>query len=247
LAGVERDVPPPGYYEFLDFNAPLSGARADSIAAALARARPGSVLDIGCGWAELLLRVLSASDGTHGVGIDTDGAALDRARRNAHDRGLGERVHFVEAAAPSEGDPVDLVICVGSDHAYGDQWQALEALHDLTKPGGRLLFGTTFWETSPTREQASAMGMEPDALSDLDGLVELAMNAGFRPLWTQTASRNEWETFESGYLADWEEWLHRYGGHPAAAEIRQKADTHRKGWLAGYRDVAGFAYLTLGR
>jgi SAM-dependent methyltransferase len=244
---VANDVPAPGYYGFLDFNVPLSGARADSIAAALAKARPGSVLDIGCGWAELLLRILSASAGTQGVGIDTDGVVLERARRNAQDKALGERLQFVETVAPTEGDPVDLVICVGSDHAYGDQRQALRALHRLTKPGGRVLFGTTFWETSPTREQARATDIEPEALSDLDGLVDLAMSAGFRPLWMQTASRDEWEAFESGYLADWEEWLHRYGDHPTAAEIRKKADTHRKGWLAGYRDVLGFAYLTLGR
>jgi SAM-dependent methyltransferase len=244
---MANDRPEPGYYEFLEFNAPLSGTRADSIAHALARARPRSALDVGCGWAELLLRVLSASDGTKGVGIDTDGAVLDRARRNARARGLDNRVRFVEAVAPTEADPVDLVICVGSDHVYGNQGQALQVLHRLTAPGGRVLFGTAFWETPPTSDQARAVDFEPEALSDLDGLVELATNAGFRPLWTQTANRDEWESFESGFLADWEEWLHRYGHVPSAAEIRRKADTHRKGWLAGYRDVLGFAYLTLGR
>jgi hypothetical protein len=109
------------------------------------------------------------------------------------------------------------------------------------------LFGATFWEAAPTRKQTGAPGIESDALTDLDGLVDLATNAGFRPLWTQTASRDEWEFFESGYLADWEEWLHHYGDHPAATEIRQKADSHRKGWLGGYWNVLGFAYLTLGR
>ena len=235
------------YYEFLDFNAPLSGARADSIATTLARADPRSVLDIGCGWAELLLRILSASDGTEGVGFDTDGVVLERARRNACARGLDDRVRFVEGAAPSEAAPVDLVLCVGSHHVYGDQTQALQVLHRLTKPGGRVLFGATFWEAAPTRKQTSDPGIESDALTDLEGLVDLATNAGFRPLWTQTASRDEWESFESGYLADWEEWLHLHGDHPAATEIRQKADSHRKGWLGGYRNVLGFAYLTLGR
>jgi hypothetical protein len=109
------------------------------------------------------------------------------------------------------------------------------------------LLGTTFWETTPTRAPATAVDMEPEALSDLDGLVDLAISAGFRPLWMETAIRDEWETFESRYLADWAEWLHRYGDHPVALEIRQMADTHRKAWLAGYRDVLGFAYLILGR
>ena len=47
----------PGYYDFLDFNAPMPSARADSIARSLARTEPSVVLDVGCGWGELLLRI----------------------------------------------------------------------------------------------------------------------------------------------------------------------------------------------
>ncbi|MEP7180123.1 MAG: hypothetical protein ABI775_13635, partial [Pseudonocardiales bacterium] len=53
--------------------------------------------------------------------------------------------------------------------------------------------------------------------------------------------------FESGYLADWEQWLLTYGEHPDADTVRAKADSHRTEWLRGYRAVLGFAYLTLGR
>ncbi len=246
---MANDVPAPGYYEFLVFNAPALWCSGGLIAAALARARPCSSSghrmwmggtppsdpDRECWDAKV-----SASTRTERCWSARGGNGASKGPRSSE-------LHLVEGVAPTEADPVDLVMCVGSDHASGDQRQALRALHRLTKPGGRVLFGTTFWETSPTRKQARATEMELEALSDLDGLVDLAVNTGFRPLWTQTASRDEWETFESGYLADWEEWLHRYGDHPAASDIRQKADTHRKGWLAGYRDVLGFAYLTLGR
>jgi hypothetical protein len=64
--------PAPGRYEFLDFNAPSSSRRADAIAKALAGAEPSMVLDIGCGWSELLLRVLAAAPDATGTGIDTD-------------------------------------------------------------------------------------------------------------------------------------------------------------------------------
>jgi SAM-dependent methyltransferase len=234
-------------YESLDFNAPLSGRRADGIAHALAAAEPGTIVDIGCGWGELLLRALAEAPGAAGRGIDTDPAVLERARANAAARGLAGRVTFVEEPAPREHETADVAICVGSDHAYGSQAEALAVLHELVRPGGQLLFGSGFWEREPSRDQAGAVGLEPGSLRDLAGLVDLAVAAGFRPLFIQTANRDEWEQFESGYLAEPERWLHRHGGRAEAAEIRAAADAHRNSWLRGYRNVLGFAYLTLGR
>lgn len=90
--------------------------------------------------------------------------------------------------------------------------------------------------------------MWPDAAvadhHDLATLVDLAIEAGFRPEWTETASLDEWEEFESAYLADVEVWLAEHPGHPLAAETRERADRHRARWLT-YRGVLGLAYLTL--
>ena len=56
----------------------------------------------------------------------------------------------------------------------------------------------------------------------------------------RTATRREWEEFEFGYLADWEEWLVQYGDDEAAPEIRGRADTHRTEYLRHWRDFLGF-------
>ena len=71
-------IPGPGYYDWLEFNTPLSSARADAIALGLATRRPRTVLDLGCGWGELLLRTVAAADGATGRGVDSDGQGLDR-------------------------------------------------------------------------------------------------------------------------------------------------------------------------
>ncbi len=84
-------------------------------------------------------------------------------------------------------------------------------------------------------------------MPDLAGLVEIAIDQGFRALAIQSANHDEWEEFESGYLADWEQWLLSYGDRPEAEQVRAKADTHRTEWLRGYGGVLGFGYLTLGR
>jgi hypothetical protein len=82
-------------------------------------------------------------------------------------------------------------------------------------------------------------------LFDLAQVADLAVQAGFRPAWIETASEQEWEEFESGYQADQEEWLAAYPDHPDAAEIRRDVDEHRSYWLRGYRALMGLAYLTL--
>ena len=106
----------------------------------------------------------------------------------------------------------------------------------------------TAWSGRADRcSSAVAVGLTPDALPDLAGLVDLALTAGFRPLFVQTANRDEWEQFESGYLADLERWLHRYGDRREADPIRARAGKHRNEWLRGYRQTLGFAYLHLGR
>jgi SAM-dependent methyltransferase len=237
----------PGHYEYLDFNAPLSDARADRIARELAARSPRTILDLGCGWGELLLRTLVAAPGASGRGVDSDERSLARARTNAAVRGVDTRVTFEAGEAAAAHESADVVICIGADHAFGDQGAALAALHGLVRPDGRLLFGSGFWHREPSTEQAAAVGMTPSSLPDLAGLVEVAIEQGFRPLTIQSANRDEWEHFESGFLADWEHWLLRHGDHPDAGPVRVKADTHRTEWLRGYGGVLGFAYLTLGR
>jgi hypothetical protein len=65
------------------------------------------------------------------------------------------------------------------------------------------------------------------------------------PSLTETATRQEWEDFESGYQCDEEEWLGARPGHPKAAEIREQVDKHRSFWLRGYYGLLVRAYLTL--
>ena len=69
-------------HALLDFNSPLSDDRAAELIAGLLPI-DGRVVDLGCGWAELLLRILDRVPSAVGTGVDQDGPALDRGRRNA--------------------------------------------------------------------------------------------------------------------------------------------------------------------
>jgi len=229
---VANEDPPDGLSQ-LAFHGPMSEARAALLTARLARASPGTILDIGCGWGELMLRLLAAAPGATGLGIDVNDADLTRGRANARARGLSDRVTFArESGIGTSRGTADLVLCLGSSHALSDAEPPL---------------GEGIWEHPPTDAELAAMwpGTAAGDLPDLATLVDLAVDAGFRPAWIETASPQEWEEFESGYQADQEEWLAAHPGHPRAAEVRERVDEHRLLWLRGYRNVLGLAYLTL--
>ncbi|MEV0700784.1 class I SAM-dependent methyltransferase [Saccharopolyspora sp. NPDC050389] len=222
----------------LDFNAPMSDARAEELIAALAPLNSAEVVDLGCGWAELLLRLLEAEPSATGIGIDTTGEELSRGRHNAEIRGVAERARFVQSDAGSWDGTADVVISVGSSHAWGGTRQALEAIRPRLRHGGRLLFGEAFRETTPM----------PDDLGvdlSLADLVELTEECGFRMLRLATASTDEWDSFESRWCGALEKWLLNNPTAAGREEVRALADEHRTGWLRGYRGALGFAYLVL--
>ncbi|MGH3165746.1 MAG: SAM-dependent methyltransferase [Trebonia sp.] len=237
-----------GQRKRLTFHGPLSTGRADRLAADLAAGGPADVVDCGCGWGELLLRVLEAAPAASGVGIDINGPELARGRENAGRRGLSGRVSFIEGPAADHVGPADVVISNGAYHAFGTVPEALKVLRALVKPGGLLLFGAEIWDRTPADEELANMwpGITAADCLYLPDLVDAATAEDFRPLRIETATRGEWEEFESGLAAGAEEWLLANGDHPEASEVRASLDRQRSIWLRGHRDVMGFAYLTLG-
>jgi SAM-dependent methyltransferase len=165
------------------FHGPLSLERADRLVAELAGRRPTTVVDYGCDWRELLLRVLEAAPGARGVGVDLFGPHLARGRDSAQKRGLADRVVFIEGSATDHTSMADVVICCGAYQAFGTIHEALDALRALVNPGGLMLFGAEIWDQTPTEQQLANMwpGITVEACLHLPDLVDAAVAAGFRP------------------------------------------------------------------
>ncbi|HTJ70217.1 MAG TPA: methyltransferase domain-containing protein [Actinospica sp.] len=237
-----------GSGSLLTFMSPLSDERADRLAAELTAREPKTVIDIGCGWGELLLRVLEAAPQARGIGVETHGPDVERAHGNAAERGLQDRVTFIKGDAKEHLSPADLVINSGAYQVFGSIADALAAIRPLVNPGGRLLFACEIWERTPTAEELAAMwpGTTTNTCLYLPDVVDLAVAAGFRPLNIEMSTRGEWDRFEAGYAASSEEWLLANGDHAEADAVRAELDAHRTRWLRGSRETMGYAYLTLG-
>ena len=103
----------------LTFMSPLSEQRAEDLVRFLARDLSGTVVDIGCGWAELLLRTVAAAPGTRGIGLDIDAASIEHGRWLAEQRGLGKRVRLEVGDARLTAPPnADGVICIGATQVW---------------------------------------------------------------------------------------------------------------------------------
>lgn len=229
-------------YARMRWNAPLSVDHAELLMDRL-DVRPGArVVDLGCGWGELLLRVVARADRATGTGVDTDAGALTRARRLAAERHLDARVQFAEADVAGWTGSADRLLCVGASHAFGGTTSALEALARVLPPGGRMLFGDGYWETVPSPAATEMFG---DQVLSLAGVLEACRSAGWRVIHMSVASQQEWDDFESTFRAGRQEWLLANSGDPRAAGVRDWLDARERQYITVYRGVLGFAYLVL--
>ncbi|MFC9947446.1 SAM-dependent methyltransferase [Streptomyces pratensis] len=232
----------------LTWNTPLSQAHAAQLIDACAPAPGARIADFGSGWGELLMRLVEAAPGSTGDGIETDPEAVARGLRLAGERGLTDRVRFHEApAAEYPGDGYDLAVSIGSSHAWpGGTPEALKALRDAVRPGGRVLFGDGFWEREPSPAALEGLGAEPGDFGSLLGLIRQAEAAGLRPLQVTVADQREWDLFESAAnIGRGERWALANPAHPLHAGVTEAVAARRTGYYGGYRGTLGLAYLVL--
>jgi len=242
-------------HQDLTFLSPLSEERAARLVAFLTEHRPTTVLDVGCGWAELLLRVLEAAPSATGLGIDRDLESLAQAQRVAAGRGLAGRATFEAHDARTVSGPFDAVTCIGASQIWGpdveeaqplDYAAALTALRAMLPRGGRLVYGEGIWSAPPSPAATAPLSGRDDEYATVGQVVTIAESLGFGVMAVHEASLDEWDVFESGFTAGWVRWLAEHEpDDPAADEVRARLARQHTSYLGGYRGVLGLAYLHL--
>jgi cyclopropane fatty-acyl-phospholipid synthase-like methyltransferase len=226
------------------WNTPLSEEHADLLLQRLDLVAGNDVLDLGCGWGELLMRAVRRDTASRATGVDNAEWALERGRDLATERGLVDRVTFVAMDASTWTEPADRVICIGASQAWGGSTEALRTLPRVVRPGGLLLFGDGCWEQTPT---AAAVALFGETVLNLTDLVNQAIQAGWRILHLSTADQREWDDFESTWRAGREQWLLAHSTDRRSGSISTELETRLHEYLTLYRGVLGFAYLVIAR
>ena len=232
-------------HDDLLFHGPLSSDRADLLVRSLGPLAGQHVVDLGCGWAELLLRTVAA--GATGHGVDQDAEAIAHGQKLALDRGLADRVTLSVGDAGSWSGSADVLIVNGATQVFGGDpldhtANTLAAGRRILRPRGRLLLGEGFWEREPTPAQLAVMPIPLEQYGSVASLVDLAFEHGYRLLWLSQASQDEWDEFESGHALVYER---RLAEHPTDTAVLERSDRQRTWRLKGWRGVLGMVYLTL--
>jgi len=248
------DLPP--FYLDLTFMAPLSEDRAAKLIDFVSANLTGTVVDVGCGWAELLIRILQVTPNANGIGIDLQDSSIARARAVARERGIDDRLSLIAGDAKDHlPESSDAVICIGASQIWGppveakmqlDYRSALHAVRAMLKPGSPAIYGEGIWTAAPTPEAIAPLSGRPDEYVFLPDLLDIARASGFVVMQVHQATLDEWDAFESGYVARYARWLASSpADHPDLPSIRGKVELQSNAYFRGYRGVLGMAYLAM--
>lgn len=218
---------------------PLSADTLSRAVEALALPAGATVLDLGCGKGELLARIVEryAAHGT-GVELSPTFAATARERVGALAAGTAE---IVEGDARAyAGAEHDLVVCLGPGWAHASFGALLEQLAEHVARGGQLLVADGYWRTEPSPAYLALLGARRDEMKTHDLNAMSGVDLGFQPLWSGSATQQDWDRYEFGYFAAVERWAASHPDDPDREAFLAEAHRIRDRYLRGGRDFLGF-------
>ena len=251
---MQLDVAP--FHLDLTFMAPLSDERAAKLIAFVSANLIGTVIDVGCGWAELLIRILQVTPNATGIGIDLQESLIMHAQAQARERGIEDRITLIAGDAKDHlPASVDAAVCIGASQIWGppvqaknrlDYRSALRGIRAILKTGSPAIYGEGIWTATPTPEAIAPLAGRPDEYVFLPDLLDIASDCGFAVVQVHQATLDEWDAFESGYTARYARWLaSNPTDHADVPSVREKVQIQRNAYFRGYRGVLGMAYLAM--
>jgi ubiquinone/menaquinone biosynthesis C-methylase UbiE len=207
------------------------------------------VLDVGCGKAELLIRVVERYGAT-GVGVDYSPWFITAAREKLKDHWSAESIELLERDI-KEVDlgpaSFDLAICTAATQLFDDYRGAISALTRVVRPGGWLLIGESYWKREPDLDYLTVLDAPSEAYATHAGTVNIGLEAGLLPLYSATSSEDEWDHYEGLYLRAVERWAAAHSEDPDVPQMLQRIRAWRDAYLRWGRDTLGFGWYLFKR
>lgn len=195
--------------------------------------RPGDgqrVLDIGCGAGSMLCDWV-VRWGIHGVGVDVNPDFLDRARQQAAQRGVSDRLRFEQADVRTlqiEPGSYDVVTCVGAADALGGFGRCADWAASTVRAGGTIAIGDSLSGApdEPVRA-AAALGL------DLIGLV--------------VSGVEDWDEYYSAQWAAAHRWAAENPEHPDRTWLLDRMRSHQEHYLHTERGTLNWALFVFAK
>ena len=223
---------------------PISIEKADRLFALLDLPSGARVLDVGCGKAALLERLIERF-GCLGVGVDSNPHFLAEARARGFDRGVAGKLELAESEvakmslAPAS---FDAALCVGATRAvYGSYANTVRSLAALVKPGGKVVVGEHFWMRKPDVGYLKASGVKLDDYTEHAGNVATGLAEKQLYLYSVVADSDDLDHYAGLYIRAVEAWCLDNPRDLDATAARDRIRTWRDTYLKWGRETLGFA------
>lgn len=144
----------------------------------------GTVVDLGCGPADIPIRLCRARPDVHVVGVDGADAMLDIGRRDVEAAGFGDRVELVCDRLPLTQHrlaPMDAAISNSLLHHLHDPMVLWTALLQLTRSGAPIYLVDLFRPPSAERAEELVETYAKDAPPVLRRDFHASLHAAFTP------------------------------------------------------------------
>lgn len=230
------------HYRGLTYWSPLDVAKVERALDMMPLQRADTVLDLGCGRAEILVRLIERHD-VRAVGVDRSPHALALARAEIDARTPDARIQLIEADAASfaaEPGSLAAISMLGAPRLGDGLAATLDRVRTWLRPGGTLLLGEGFWTRPPGDLYLAATGIAAGELTDHWGVIETGRRAGLTLLCARVSSRDEWDEFEGRILYNIEQYAaenHHDTDFTAELERRRAFHDAQQRWG---RDCMGF-------
>jgi SAM-dependent methyltransferase len=227
------------------FLSPLSAEKADWLIGLLELPSDATVLDIACGKAGFLRRLLAKHGTARGIGVDINGAFLAEAAAGAAREATQGRLTLVRQPAEeylATLQAVDGILCFGGSQAVGGFDGLIAVARRLLARRGWLLIGDGFWQQSPAPEYLALLGATAGEFTDHAGNAARLRSAGFKVLATAAASLDEWDAYEGRYCRAKTRWALAHPEDPDSEQMLEKAQAWHDGYLRWGRATLGFGW-----
>jgi SAM-dependent methyltransferase len=226
-----------------DYCNPLSAAKFERLLDLLPLEATSRVLDLGCGRAELALRIIERFGSTV-IALDHSPYMLDAARERAEWTGALGRLHLDDTDIRDyRADPetFHLSVMLDAGGIPGGMPGISRQLRSWTRSGGYILVGIGYWKKKPPGELAALLGGREREILDHVGNVQAGIDAGLVPMHAVTASEDEWDEYEWKLYRSVERFAREQPDDPDVGAMLDRARRWRDAYLKWGRDTLGFA------
>jgi SAM-dependent methyltransferase len=226
-----------------DYCNPISTAKIEQVLDLLPLDGASRVLDLGCGRAELALRIIERFGSTV-IAVDRSDLMLDAARERAEWTGALNKLHLDDSDIRNfKADPetFHLSVMLGAGGIAGGMPGICQQLKVWTRGGGYILVGEGYWQRKPPPDYVAFLGGSATQYLDHRGNVLAGIDAGLIPMHAATASPDEWDEYEWKYSRSIERYAGEQPEDPDVPAMLERIRRWRDAYLRWGRDSLGFA------